>query len=368
MKRVLLIEDLPQVAQHLQQMLAREKEAELVGAEKDPDSAMTRITTEKPDVVMIDALLQGKVTGFDLAKRIRSVSPGTRIIIVTVPQRPVDPKPDQGVDAVFVLPGGAIELANALAIPPKGAIRPKGKMIVCYSPKGGSGKTTIAVNLATILRRRGSSVTLMDGVMQFGSLRYVLQVPPSTRSIVDLPTGQGMKTSLSEVLWEGPSGIAVLLGPSRPEEADLMAAPDVANAMTMLAQDHDYVVVDAPSRLTDDTLAVLDAADVILLIVTYMQASVANTKAAVDTFEALGYKGTKPILLVVNQSDSMAGMSKGGIEHTLNLPVVAEIPTDWKTVAESLNKQQPFVLSSPNSAVSKAMDSLANSLVTQQRR
>ena len=64
----------------------------------------------------------------------------------------------------------------------------------------------------------------------------------------------------------------------------------------------------------------------------------------------------------------MAGMSKGGIEHTLNLPVVAEIPTDWKTVAESLNKQQPFVLSSPNSAVSKAMDSLANSLVTQQRR
>jgi len=360
MKRVLLIEDLPQVAQHLQQMLAREKEAELVGAEKDPDSAMTRITTEKPDVVMIDALLQGKVTGFDLAKRIRSVSPGTRIIIVTVPQRPVDPKPDQGVDAVFVLPGGAIELANALAIPPKGAIRPKGKMIVCYSPKGGSGKTTIAVNLATILRRRGSSVALMDGVMQFGSLRYVLQVPPSTRSIVDLPTGQGMKTSLSEVLWEGPSGIAVLLGPSRPEEADLMAAPDVANAMTMLAQDHDYVV--------DDTLAVLDAADVILLIVTYMQASVANTKAAVDTFEALGYKGTKPILLVVNQSDSMAGMSKGGIEHTLNLPVVAEIPTDWKTVAESLNKQQPFVLSSPNSAVSKAMDSLANSLVTQQRR
>ena len=109
-------------------------------------------------------------------------------------------------------------------------------------------------------------------------------------------------------------------------------------------------------------------ADVILLVVTYMQASIANTRAAVDTFEALGYKGQKPILLVVNQSDSTAGMSKGGIEHTLNLPVVGEIPTDWKTVAESLNKQQPFVLSSPNSAVSKAIDALANALVQQQRR
>jgi pilus assembly protein CpaE len=367
MKRVLLVEDLPQVAQHLQQMLSREKEAELVGVEKDSESAIARVNTEKPDVVMIDALLQGNTTGFDIAKRVRAASPGTRIIIVTVPQRPVDPKPEQGIDAVFVLPGGANELASALAVG-KRETHLKGRMIVVYSPKGGSGKTTIAVNLATVLRRRGSSVALMDGVMQFGSVRHVLQVPPATRSIVDLPTGQGMRTSLSEVLWEGPSGVAVLLAPPRPEEAELMAAPDVATAMQLLAEDHDYVIVDAPTKLSDESLAVLDMADVILLVVTYMQASVANTRAAVDTFEALGYKGTKPILLVVNQADNAAGMSKGGIEHTLNLPVVAEIPTDWKVVAESLNKQQPFVLSSPNSAVAKAMEALASTLVQQQRR
>ena len=367
MKRVLLVEDLPQVAQHLQQMISREKEAELVGVEKDGDAALVRVSTEKPDAVMIDALLQGKSDGFEIAKRVRAASPGTRVVMVTVPQRPIDPKPEQGVDAVFVLPGGANELATALAVG-KRDVRLQGRMIVCYSPKGGSGKTTIAVNLATVLRRRGHSVALMDGVMQFGSLRHVLQVPPATRSIVDLPTGQGMRTSLSEVLWEGPSGVAVLLAPPRPEEAELMAAPDVATAMQLLAEDHDYVIVDAPSKLGDEALAVLDAADVILLVVTYMQASVANTRAAVDTFEALGYKGQKPILLVVNQADSVAGMSKGGIEHTLNLPVVAEIPTDAKLVQESLNKQQPFVLSSPNSAVSKAVDALANSLAQQQRR
>jgi pilus assembly protein CpaE len=368
MKRVLLIEDLPQVAQHLQQMIAREKEAEMVGVERDADAAIERVTTEKPDVVMIDALLQGKTNGFDLAKRVRTASPGTRVIMVTVPQRPVDPKPDQGIDAVFILPGGANELATALAMGKKEALHLKGKMIVCYSPKGGAGKTTIAINLATLLRRRGHSVALMDGVMQFGSIRYALQAPAAARSIVDLPTGQGMRTSLSEVLWEGPSGVAVLLAPVRPEEAELVSAPDVATAMQLLAEDHDYVVVDAGSRLADETLALLDAADVILLVVTYMQASVANTRAAVDTFEALGYKGQKPILLVVNQSDSAAGMSKGGIEHTLNLPVVAEIPTDLKLVSESLNKQQPFVLTSPNAPISKAIDALANTLVQQQRR
>src|SRR5437879_2930821 len=335
MKRVLLIEDLPQVAQHLQSMLAREQEVEIAGIQTQADQAIAQVSTEKPDVVLIDALLQGKVTGFDIAKRIRSRSPGTRVVIVTVPQRPVDPRPDEGIDAVFVLPGGANELAVALGVGGKAATRVRGKMIAVYSPKGGSGKTMLSVNLACVLRRRGHAVALMDGVMQFGSVRHVLQVPPNTRSIVDLPTGQAMRTSLSEILWEGPSGVAVLLG---------------------------------PWRLAEDTLAILDAANLILLVVTYMAASVNNARAAIDTFEALGYKGAKPILLVVNQADTAAGMSKGGLEHALNLPVVAEIPTDWKTVSESLNKQQPFVLAQQNTPIAKAMDAFANGLVTQQRK
>ena len=113
MKRVLIIEDLPQVAQHLQSMLAREQEVEIAGVQTQADQAIAQATTEKPDVVMIDALLQGKVTGFDIAKRIRTASPGTRVVIVTVPQRPVDPRPDEGIDAVFVLPGGANEIGRA---------------------------------------------------------------------------------------------------------------------------------------------------------------------------------------------------------------------------------------------------------------
>jgi pilus assembly protein CpaE len=349
-------------------MLAREKEVEVAGVQTQADQAIAQVTTEKPDVVLIDALLQGKVTGFDIAKRIRAASPGTRIIIVTVPQRPVDPQPDEGIDAVFVLPGGANELASALNVGTSGPGGQRGKMIAVYSPKGGSGKTMLAVNLACVLRRRGHAVALMDGVMQFGAVRHVLQVPAGTRSIVDLPTGQAMRTSLSEVLWEGPSGVAVLLAPPKPEEAELMQPPDIATAMQLLAEHHDYVIVDCPSRLSDDTLAILDAATVILLVVTYMSASVNNARAAIDTFEALGYKGQKPILLVVNQADTAAGMSKGGLEHALNLPVVAEIPTDWKTVSESLNKGQPFVLNNHQSAIAKAMDLFATGLVTQQRK
>src|SRR6266508_648239 len=367
MKRVLLIEDLPQVAAHLQAMLAREKEVEVAGVQNEADAAIAQIATEKPDVVMIDALLQGKVSAVDIAKRIRAASPGTRIIMVTVPQKPLDAKAEAAIDAVFVLPGGANELGQVLGVGK--AARPQhGTMIALYSPKGGTGKTTLAVNLACVLRRQGKSVALMDGVMQFGAVRHVMQVPPATRSFVDLPTAGAMRTSLSEVLWEGPSGVHVLLAPPRPEEVDLIQGNDIAAAMGMLAESHDYVIVDTPSRLTEDALAILDAAHVILMVVTFMNATVANTRAAIDTFEALGYKGQKPILLVVNQSDTAGGMSKAAVEHALNLPIIAEIPTDWKTVSDPINKQQPFVLSAPQSPVSRALDALARGLVTQQRK
>ena len=75
MKRVLLIEDLPQVAEHLKGMLAREKEIEVAGVQAAAETGITQATTEKPDIVLVDALLQGKITGFDVAKRIRAALP-----------------------------------------------------------------------------------------------------------------------------------------------------------------------------------------------------------------------------------------------------------------------------------------------------
>ena len=223
------------MAEHLRGMLAREKDVELSGVQSQAEAGISQATTEKPDVLLVDALLQGKVTGADVAKRVRTASPGTRIVMVTVPQRPVDPRPELGIDAVFVLPGGANELAAALGGSKDTKREGGGEVIAVYSPKGGTGKTTIAVNLACVLRRNGASVALFDGVMQFGAVRHLLPVPPATKSIVDLPAGQGMRPSLPDALWEGPGGIDVLLAPPRPEEADLVAASELTNAIALNA-------------------------------------------------------------------------------------------------------------------------------------
>ncbi len=367
MKRVLIVEDLPQVAEHLKVMLLREKDIEIVGVQSTGQAALEVITSEKPDVAMVDALLQDKkIPPFELAKRIRAASPATRLVIVTVPQRPVTPRPEEGIDAVFTLPGGANELEDALGTKPDRV--GKAEVIAVFSAKGGSGKTTIALNLACHLRRDGANVVLMDGVMQFGSLRPMMPAPADVRSIVDLPTGAGMGPALPGVLWEGPGGVSVLLAPPRPEQAELMSSSELANAIGLLSNKFQYVVVDTPSRLSEDTLAILDSASIILLIVTYDPAAIANTRAALDTFEALGYSGRKKILVVMNRADITGGLARGSVEHTLNLPVFAEIPNDGKNVPDAAVKQVPFVLSAPSASVSKAVGQLAAALLATQRK
>src|SRR5207244_11195459 len=107
----------------------------------------------------------------------------------------------------------------------------------------------------------------------FGSVRHVLQVPPATRSFVDLPTAGAMRTSLAEVLWEGPSGVHVLLAPGKAEEVDLIQGGDIGSAMNMLAESHTYVIVDTHSRLAEDALPTLDAAKLSLMIGTCMKPS-----------------------------------------------------------------------------------------------
>lgn len=367
MKRVLIVEDLPQVAEHLKGLLAREPDVELMGVQTQADAAIAQATTERPDVIFVDALLQGKTSGADVAKRVRASSPGTRIVMVTVPQRPVTPRPEEGVDAVFVLPGGANDMVQSLGAAEARRSGGFGATAV-YSPKGGSGKTLITVNLATALRRQGSSVAVLDGVLQFGGVRHFLPVPPEARSIVDLPPGGAMKAALPETLWEGPSGVQYLLAPARPEQADLVAASELANAVGLLAAVHEHVIVDTPGRLADDALALLDAASAILVLVTYNAPAIAHVRAVMETFDELGYRKQKPILLVVDQADESFGSSRGAIEHAIGAPVAAEIPTDRKLVAESLARQEPFVTAAPSAPITQAFTALAAALVAQQRK
>lgn len=361
MRRVLLVEDLPQVAEHLKGLLAREEGVQVLAVQPLADAAIAQAQSERPDVVLVDALLQGRTSGAQVAKRIRETTPQARIVMVTVPQRPVTPRPEEGIDAVFILPGGAHELANALGSEAHAKVG--GQATAVYSPRGGVGKTLLTVNLATALRSTGHTVAVLDAVTQFGSVRHLLPVPAEVRSIVDLPPAGAMRVAMPEALWEGPGGVHYLLAPPRPEQAELVAPSELQNAVNTLLSAHEHVIVDTPARLSDESLAILDAVQAIVLVLAYDAATVASARAALDTFDALGYTKQKRIVCAVSRADEAYAMSRGALEHTLERKVDAEIPTDRATVAASVERKEPFFLASPAAPISRAVGTLATALV-----
>ncbi len=368
--RLLIIEDVPQVAQYIRQLLDPQAQIKLIDVLADGTHALAEAERLRPDVVMVDMLLQGKVKGPALIDEFRGSSLGVPIVALTVPQHPVIRSPERGIHQVLSMPFSGFDLINvvqaafALRAEARGEIQTR--MVAVYAPKGGVGKTTIAFNLAVAIARRGPRTALVDGCLQFGDLRSLLKVPLDAPSIVDLPTDRVASADLTDVLWRDPSGIDILLAPPRVEMAEMVMTRDVDKAMAMLRQAYRVVVVDLPTTISDVSLAFLDASDTILSIVTYDSTTLRNTAAVAEAFRTIGYPDDK-IRYVVNRADSAGGLPVDQLESAIGRKPDFGIISDGRLVVASNNDGVPFVLTSPDSQVSKDVDAIASALLTDQR-
>ncbi len=177
-------------------------------------------------MVLVDALLQGRIKGPKLVEQIHEAKLGVPVIVLTVPQNPVEPDPELGIHGVLSMPFSGFDLMTRIAQVHKdfetrqsyGSTR----LISVFAPKGGVGKTTIAFNLAVALGQLEQRTVLIDGSLQFGDLRALLKVPVDAPSILDLPTDRIAESDLGDVLWRDPSGIDILLAPPRIEMAEML--------------------------------------------------------------------------------------------------------------------------------------------------
>src|ERR1041384_3145778 len=95
--RLLLVEDVPQVAQYVRGLLH------------------APISEHRPDVVVVDALLQGRIRGMQLVKQLHDLRIGVPVIVLTVPQNPVSVDPDKGIDEVLSMPFNGYDLITRIA-------------------------------------------------------------------------------------------------------------------------------------------------------------------------------------------------------------------------------------------------------------
>ncbi|MBW3612667.1 MAG: response regulator [Chloroflexi bacterium] len=367
--RLLVVEDVPQVASHIRSLLNAQSQIKMLDVVTAGDRAVGTVGELKPDVVIVDALLQGRMSGQKVAEEIRRAEPQVGLIMLTVPQNPVSENPERGVDAVLKMPFTGFDLTTMVRkVGEARAAESAGSgslVVTLFSPKGGVGRTTLAYNLAVALGE-DHRVCLIDGSLQFSDLRGLLRVPAVAPSIVNLPTDRIREQDLADVMWRDPSGIDILLAPPRVEMAEMVTVRDIEKVLSILRKIYEFVIIDTRAALSEDVLVFLDSADLILQVLTYDAMAIRGLVMSAETFAAIGYPASK-LATVLNRSDSSGGFSKADLEQALGRRVDFEVVSDGHLVLAANNEGNAFVSSSPDAPIARGVRGIADSLASRLR-
>jgi pilus assembly protein CpaE len=352
---LLLIEDVPQVADRVRELLRSQSAYRLVSVVSDGRRAEEAVEEHRPDVVLVDTLLQGRVKGPAVIERLRRSRNPLPCVALAIPDRPLERPTRESVDAVLELPFGTFDLVRAIraAVEAGAARNPTlaSRVVAVFSAKGGVGKTTISLNLAVALQEAGLRTALVDGSLQFADIRRMLGAPDHLPSIIDMPTDSVRASDLGEVMVPGPAGVDVLLAPPRLEQGELVSTRDLDKILDMLRRSYHAVVIDTPSSLGETTLAMLDAADVIIQVVTPETAALDITRLASEAFAGIGYPRSK-LQLLLNRADAQGPVTPTQVHGMFGRDPDHVVTSDWALVARSNAQGMPFVMVDPMARVS----------------
>lgn len=386
--QVLIVDDIPETRENLRKLLYFENDIEVVGAAMNGEEGIQMAKDLEPHVVLMDINMPG-MDGITSSEAISQEVPVTQIIMMSV-QAEADYlrrsmlagarefliKPFSSDELVSTIRRvyelGAVQRARYLArVPPLSATAQRqplppelGKVISVFSPKGGTGCSTIAANLAIVLQMEtDAKVVLVDGSLQFGDVAVLLNLRPS-RTIADLvPHIDELDGELvHSVLVPHSSGIKTLLAPPRPEMADLVVPDHMKKILEELKKTFDCVVVDTWTSFHDLVLAIMDVSDRIVLITTPDIPSIKNTKLFFEVTEALGYPPEK-VFLTINKVDRRSSIRAEDIETGIKHPVAATLALDERVTTLAANQGTPFVLSAANSPIAQSVVNLAHQLL-----
>ena len=240
---------------------------------------------------------------------------------------------------------------------------PQGSVIAVFGAKGGVGKTTVAVNLAAALvRETGQSIVLVDGDNGFGDVCGMLDME-AERSVVDLARDLSKVTrdTLPKYVMQHSSGLNVLAAPSQAMDWRSIKPDDFRKIIELLSKSHDIVVIDTVGILNDLTLATLQAASLVLWVVTTEFASVRDSLRALEALRSTSYPEDR-VRIITNDLATRDGVRTTTIEEVLGHEVFWQVPFDQKVRNDS-QIGEPAVLKHPSSAGARNLTDLARTVV-----
>ena len=239
----------------------------------------------------------------------------------------------------------------------------RGRIVTVFSPKGGTGKTSIATNLAASLaKHQGKRALLLDLDLQFGDAAIMLGLEPE-KTIYDLVVAPGELDSekLAGYITRHPCTLDILPAPLRPEDAELVTEAKLARLLEVARESYDVIVVDTSPFFHGPMLATLDRTDELLMLCGLDVPTLKNVRLSLQTLELLSFPPTR-IRFVLNRANSKVGMSKKEVEGALDVAMTFEVPSD-RAVPISVNRGNPAVLADGNSEFAGAVKKMAKALV-----
>ena len=242
-----------------------------------------------------------------------------------------------------------------------GSLAANGKVIVCFSPLGRSGKTSLAINLAVTLGKKAErGVVLLDLAAPFGD--------------VALATGVALETSLevlsrqTDSLWKKKLApfhdynVWVGMVASSVDQKVRFDYDGMEAVLKELKEEFDFIVIDTAADFSSLEMAALDAADTILLLAVLEQvSSVKNVRACLEIFHSLGYDEQK-VRLILNRATAKYNLQIRDVERILDYPIIRRLPNDFELVKKAVARKLPYVKMNPQALLSTETEELANIL------
>jgi pilus assembly protein CpaE len=368
--KVLIVDDVIETCDNITKLLSFDRDIEVIGTAHNGEQALAFIAKNTPDIVLMDINMP-IMDGVEATERISVSHPGISIIMITVQSELEYIKRAMvaGARDYIVKPFTSDQLISSIKKihrldtrknnRPSARSSSKPKVIAVFSPKGGIGTTTIAVNLAVSMHQlTDKRVALLDLDLQASDVGVMLDLK-LTRSIVNIVQNIGYldQDMLTDCLCRHQSGIDVLLAPPEPQYADLIKVEYVEKIIAIMKKCYDYIIIDTSSVLDAFNINTLKLSDEILVVMGLEITTIRRIKKALEILSEFGIAGN--IRYVLNRSSDEIGLNRKDVEKHLDIKIDNHIISNGQVTVNALNRGIPFVINSHAAKISDDIKKLA---------
>jgi pilus assembly protein CpaE len=387
--RVLIVDDVQESRDNVERLLKFEPDIEIAGSASRGQEAIEMASAQQPDIILMDVNMPD-MDGIQATRTIVSQQPGTGVIMMSVLNEPDVLRRSMlaGAREFLVKPFSLDELLNSIhnvhvntpklmmqAVPsesnghaPAHSTRTSGKStVICVAGiKGGVGRSVIATNLAVALQQQSQlRVALVDANVAFGDIGVMMNITDSKTMLDAVPYLRQIDQELiNNIVVEHSSGVHTILAPPSPQEAEVVTPDLVRSLVSVLQSMYDIIVVDTRPSFDELNLALFDAADMLLLVVTMDMPSIKDSRQFLEVTELLGYSPER-VRLVLNRVNTYSGIPAEEIGQSLRRPLWSKIPDEPGPVLRSVNEGVPVVQTAGESKVAEELNRMAREVLTE---